>query len=151
MILKTKKGFTLIEVIITIAVASILLGAAVSFFVFMNRLNNDQKDFVFAQDTVRTVSRIIENDIRKSNQVANDQVIGSDALGIETDPYVIKLLSSEVEYYLKDNIIYRNGAFLLDNVEKFIIMKSGNKVTYIIESNVKERMIEYEQEIYLRP
>lgn len=145
---KHKKGFTLVELVIVIAVFAILSGAVSSFFIFTSRINQDQTDYVEAQDTVRTVATTVESDIRASTQAA-DAISGQ---GTVNDPYIIVQASgADVQYYNQDNVLYRNGAALLNHVNVFSLTLNDFLVTLSIESAFAERTIQYDQKVYLRP
>lgn len=144
---RNKQGFTLIELVITLAISTVVLSMIVTFVVVIARINNNQENYVQTQDTIRTIGQLIDQDIRGSTQ-QEDSVSGT---GTEEDPYVIKKSNTEqTAYYLNDNQLYRNGSFLLGNIVTFGISSDGTLVDIIIEGEYDGKVMTYEQKVYLR-
>lgn len=148
--IKNKKGMTLVEVVIALAVATVLVATISGVFLFINSVNNNQKSYIQAQDTIRTAALVVEKDIRSSSQYIS---VEFDAL---TNTYEIMDNTSNTviaEYRLQGETLYRNGSVLIDNVTSFTIsqeLTSGERIRISISSSHSGKEMTYEQTIYLR-
>ncbi len=160
--MNNKKGFTLIEVVIAMFVTTILLAAVYFMFVRVFEMNLDQSQYIEAQDTLRTVSQIVESDVRRSTQFMEVE----ESSGVVTLKFlvnkkgVLEPLKDDagnqvkMTYELKDEVLYRNSQRLMDRVNEFELTKvdspEGDYLNLIIISETKTREVRHEKKIYLR-
>ena len=110
---------TLIEVIVTIAISSILLFSLFSFFAFGNNTNNKSNSQYQVQSDVRLVSDYIQRQVRYATNV---EIISNDTFENETS-------SGAIEEY---DYIY----FETNNTEKRMVhdrFKDGERTTIRLE------------------
>ena len=152
-----KKGFTLIELIIVMAVFAILASMAVSVFSFGLKSNQKNQEQQESTSTLRLVSSIVEKDIRKSSQ--NLELIHDN-----NNPNCFKLLDlddsettdSEVsyDYCLQGDNLYRNQVFLIDKIKAFemheITDETSSELIGITIKIKDQGGEDYDQEIYFR-
>ncbi|NLW14705.1 MAG: prepilin-type N-terminal cleavage/methylation domain-containing protein [Erysipelothrix sp.] len=147
--MENKKGFTLVEVIVAVFISTILIAAVYFMFVRVYLENESQNEFVKMQDTLRSISQIVETDIRKSSQYIDIDVAGDIYTIIEKDHENGSTLK-ETPYELVDNVLYRNAVFLMDKVESFKIIEKEYYLEVEIKSESKGREIKHDKKIYLR-
>jgi prepilin-type N-terminal cleavage/methylation domain-containing protein len=107
--LKTKynsKGFTLIELVIVIAIVSIILVAAVSAFAFGPGSFSNQFQSLSNQYKVRTVVRTVSREARHLD--ASEIKITYDGLHI-----------GDNVYFFEDGVIYKNNILFFDGIKIF--------------------------------
>lgn len=155
--MKNNKGFTLIELIVVMAVFTIISAMTLTIFSFGVKSNQKNQDLQESTTSLRLVSRILEKDIRKSSQ---SLVLITD----QAKPNCFKLKdikdSEETDeevsfkYCLKEDVLYRNDAFLIDKISSFEMqeIKDPSKETFIgVEIIIKNQEgDDYDQEIYFR-
>lgn len=142
--MKNKRGFTLIEMIIALAVVTLVLGGLITVFRVIMKSNQTEQNYISAQDTLRTVSIHLEKEIRTSSQ--NIEI---SSLNNCTD--IKDLTSNELKTYcLISDGIYFNNTLLINNVKSFDLIKVDNAIELKLESNFQEDVIVYEKTIYLR-
>lgn len=161
-----KKGFTLVEVLIAMFVTSILLAAVYFLFVRVFTMNSQQTQFIEAQDTLRTVSYIVEKDVRKSTQHLKVNKIGNDTHLIFLDRHGNELKDDkgnlvEIIYTLENDQLKRNGKNILDRVDDFTLEMNHDfedddnnpvdEYVYIkLLSKTSKREVTHDKKIYLR-
>ncbi|WP_026475849.1 PilW family protein [Alkaliphilus transvaalensis] len=135
--IKNNKGITLVELIVALAISSIIIGLIFSTLVFGSRSFNVQADQIDNLSSVRNAMDLITREIRKAESVdINNNVL-------TLDEYV---------YKLENNSITKNGQVIISNIEKFEIVRSNNRID--IEISSPERSIgsktQITSTIYLR-
>jgi len=123
---KSKKGITLIEVIITIGILGIVLTAIFSFMI--NGLNTfgigtDRAD---SQFDVRMISDFVLKDVRNANEIYTSEPANSD------EYYRIYLDDNIVKYYHPDGTTFNKSQNNINNIN-FTIQKNTNKYILIFE------------------
>lgn len=101
--LRNKKGFTLIELIITITILLIVLGLVTSLVTFFTRFYSDENSQLSRQENLRLLALQIEKDIRQSDQVVTE-ASGCYFIG-STSP--IKYCKVGTDVTRNDNVIAR--------------------------------------------
>jgi len=109
---KNKKGFTLIELIIVIALIAIISAGMVGIVVFSTDFFASEDSDIIRQENVRIVTINFEKDVRKSNQ---------EVLEINGCINV-----NSIDYCLSDNAIYRDGIKLAGYISLFDIDIDGD-------------------------
>ncbi len=137
---KNIKGFTLIELIIVIALITIISAGVVGIVVFSTDFFKSENSDIIRQENVRIVTVNFEKDIRKSNQ----EVIQADGC----------VNVNAVEYCLTNNIIYRDGLQLAKNISLFEIDIAGDgsflDLLVVSTPNDEGSEVSAETRIYLR-
>lgn len=122
--LKSKKGLTVIEVLVTVLIAAIIFGMVASIVGFFSRFFTDESQHVNRQENMRILMLQLERDIRMSNQSVD--VSGSPC-------YVIGAVdgTTAVHTYCfisASNAVERDGIVLALNVQTFsLLLPSGSR------------------------
>ena len=150
--MKVKKGFTLVEVIIAMFITTVLISAVYFMFIRVFQMNREQDQFIQMQDSLRTVSIIVEKDIRKSTQNVDIKKEGNTTTLQYLDDTGQKLEGSEniFTYKLENNRLYRNGNFLMENLEEFELTNHNFYVNLELKSKTGKREVSHDKKIYLR-
>ena len=150
--MKVKKGFTLVEVIIAMFITTVLISAVYFMFIRVFQMNREQDQFIQMQDSLRTVSIIVEKDIRKSTQNVDIKKEGNTTTLQYLDDTGQKLEGSEniFTYKLENNKLYRNGNFLMENLEEFELTNHNYYVNLELKSKTGKREVSHDKKIYLR-
>ncbi len=150
--MKVKKGFTLVEVIIAMFITTVLISAVYFMFIRVFQMNREQDQFIQMQDSLRTVSIIVEKDIRKSTQNVDIKKEGNTTTLQYLDDTGQKLEGSEniFTYKLENNRLYRNGNFLMENLEEFELTNHNYYVNLELKSKTGKREVSHDKKIYLR-
>lgn len=146
--MQDNKGFTLIELVIVIAVLSIVSLMTVSIFSFGIKSNNKNNEIKENTESVRLLFSIIEKDIRISSQNLSLEECNqaSDTCFLLKDSNVE---NGDFEYHLKDDGFYRNKVFIIDRIKLFEIQKlEDEKGIKIIIEDAGEK--NYDQVYYFR-
>lgn len=141
--LKNKRGFTLIEVLVVLLITSILLG--VIYMVFNQSVSTFTKEEsrVENQQSLRQAALVIEKDIRES-----DQQKGS--LFLEADGCYRFAFH---KYCLVGNSLMRDGSALASNVAQFTMSESASLELLIKLESVPDRyqqVVTIETQVTLR-
>lgn len=75
-----KRGFTLIELIIVMAVAAIIMVGALNVFIATTKMQAKEQSYAQAQSSVRLITTQLSKDIRMSSQTLSLQQIRTIAL-----------------------------------------------------------------------
>ena len=111
-ILYSKKGFTLLELVVVIIILGIIMGGVISAFAFGLNFFTDENSSVDRQENLRFVAVSFEKDLRKSTS-QTVTVIGSCAS------------FDSIQYCLVGNTIEKNGNVIAENVDEMTIMQGG--------------------------
>lgn len=143
--LKNKKGLTLLEVIITIAIVSIIIPVAFSVLGFGNKTFNSGISRRDIQQNVRNISTVLNDEIRFAEK---DIKIMKDTTNIDSDAICIVLDENGIRKYedgkqkfqlgsteeIDFNITYSASG---DTLEYTIVGDPEGKNKYSIKSSVK--------------
>lgn len=120
---KNKKGFTLVEIIISIAIGSIVLMIAGSMFVSSFKFLFSTTDTDLDKRAVDSLIDVVRSDVEHSYDVRL----------VKADSDMAKELTTENgwhSYYVKENVLYRDNEKLLDNSyynkKNFELYANGN-------------------------
>lgn len=139
-----KKGFTLVELIIAMAVSAIVLLGVVQLFSSIIKMSSTQDDYVKAQDAIRTVGVQVESDIRGSSQSMNVALLNGCTVLTDT------VTNQKVQYCLNGKVLKRNGSVVIEGVKEFSVTQNLKQMTIKIVGAYQERVINYEKILYLR-
>ena len=115
-----KKGFTVLELMVGLAIFSLISLMTLSIFSLGIKSNNLQRSQQEGNDSMRLVFNSIEKDIRESSQLVK---ISFD----ENTYYLTDLLNGTINSYsLENEILYKNGKYLIDQIKSFDIESLGN-------------------------
>lgn len=138
------KGFTLIELVVALAISTIILGVIFVVFSSIMKTYTNEKNRILLQDANRIVSLTIEGDIRKSSQSISIVEDGACFQIVDT------IMGSSTTYCIEENTVSRDGVFLSDNIQDVNLVLNGNAVTLDIIVFSAEETLNYEKTIYLR-
>ncbi|MEA5018232.1 MAG: type II secretion system protein [Erysipelotrichaceae bacterium] len=135
-----RKGFTLIELVIVIALIGIISAAMVTVVRFTSQFFKSEDSKIARQENVRIVAVNFEKDIRKSHQT----------LSIDGGC----VITNDQEYCLVDDKIYRNNIRIASQIADFQVTIADD-LTYLdlaIISTPDERgdIVIAQTRIYLR-
>ena len=123
---KEKNGFTLIELIVTLAILTIVMSVVVSMFSFITSTNQSTKDNFNAQSTAENIIGMIKAELQYSSSVSlrNNYDPG---VGLDGENYI----------YLKNNIIYQK---IGKSPEKSISPTSLNDISCVLSLTISGPM-----------
>ena len=111
-----KKGFTLIELIIVIAIISIISLGVMNIVLFLTRFFSNEDADITRQNNVRIVVVNFEKDVRKSDQQVS---VIDDCVNVNS-----------ISYCLINQAIYRDSLMIADNIGVFdVVLATDN--TYL--------------------
>lgn len=139
-----KRGFTLVELLVAMAVSAIVFLGVISMFSSILNADKNLDNYVQAQDAHRIVSITVEKDIRSSSQNISLSITGTCT--------AIKDLNTDevIEYCLSGNDLSRNGSLLSGNIGMFSLTKENEMINLLIETELKREVIQHEKTIHLR-
>lgn len=127
-----KKGFTLIELIATMAVVGILLSAVFSLFSSTNSILISADTDNELQDESRTIVRLIEDDIKFGTKIKLDEV--------EATP---NLEGKKISFERENEEFYYKVKDATKEFQKVKIGSTGEAVLSTISKNVEEFKVRY--------
>lgn len=129
---RSHKGFTLIELIVAMAVFAILGSVLVTIFVSAVSYFSNERSQLFNQASISEISAAIEADTRKASQAT----IASNCL-------VLTIASGNKTYCLDttNHVYTRNSAQIGDNIASVSYAISLNKLTLTITTTNDQRGI----------
>ncbi len=136
--INNKKGVTLIELIIVIAILSIVIIMGYSVYFFGIKNFTTQTSSLNNQSNVRYAVSLISKEIRKAHTVETS----SNELEID----------GTVKYKLENNAIMEYGNELVIDIASFKVEKVGNRVILEITSipNQNGNAVTFSSKIYIR-
>lgn len=147
MILKDRKGFTLIELVVVVAVVVIVFGLVAGLVGFSTRFFRDENTQVMSQESLRLIALDFEKDIRRSNGFEK----------IDDNNFLVKEVSAGVDvmYTLTNDFrVLRNGALIGERVESFdpSIEDEGTSIllTIVSRPDGRGKVNQIEFRIYIR-
>ena len=119
---KQKKGLTLVEVIVTLAILSIVTGAIFSFFLFSNRTYGKGIDQYDVQSRIRIAADFVTSEVRYATKIT---ILNSIEQSKIDNP------SNEIDAYenylfIKDGTLYRLGKY----EQSSIVVCSGSSIDF---------------------
>jgi prepilin-type N-terminal cleavage/methylation domain-containing protein len=147
--LRSKKGFTLIEVLLTVLIIAIVFGMVASIVGFFSRFYTDENQYIDRQENMRILMLQIERDIRMSDQEVN--LSGSPCYIIGTGDS-----STPIHTYCFDvstQVVTRNGTVVANNVSVFTFSLSSDRALNIdikMVPDLRGKQLEAVYTIFLR-
>lgn len=141
--MKNKKGFTLVELVIVIALISIVSLMTASIFSFGIKSNERNQSLQESTESARLVLQILDKDIRSSSQKL--ELISEDTCFTLKDTLDE---SKTIKYCLKNEEVYRNNNFIIDKIIEF-------RIESIIDKGIEVYLVDnegntYDQKFYFR-
>lgn len=135
---KKKNAFTLIELVITLAIVALITGAAVSAFVFGPKSFGTQVNWLSNQYRVRDLTRSISKEVRTVDKV--DIKVKATSLKI-----------GENTYSFSNETVYRNGKVFSTEIMEFTYSLDDDLFTLTASSTDKRgKPVSMTVEIYIR-
>ena len=116
-----RAGFTLLELVIALAIMTVIVGACMSAFAFGPRSFTNQVNSLANQYRVRDVTRNVSRDARRTD--LEDITVGAG--------YIVL---GEITYTYSDESVYRNGTEITGGIKVFDYSLDGNRLTVEVES-----------------
>lgn len=155
--MKNNKGFTLVEVLIAMLITGIIFTSVYFLFIKVFTMNKEQNDFIQMQDAMRNVAHIVEKDIRKSTQNIEFVEAGNEIKIYYLDYSLNRMLDDtgneiKITYKLSDDVLYRNGNYLMNNLDNFELTYEEVRLYVELKLNSKtdKREVKHDKKIYLR-
>lgn len=127
--MNNRSGFTLIELIIVLAVSSILIVPIGMFLMSSAKNNTNEQERVESLSNVRASAQIVEVEIRESNQsIEVEQLDGCILIHDKNANKEQYLLS---KYCVINETLYRNDVVLVDKIAVFDI-KADSDESYLV-------------------
>lgn len=146
---RNKKGFTLLEVVITLMIITIVFATLASIVSFFSRFNRDENSALNNQESMRLLVIQLEKDIRMSDQTFNADTslncdtIGSDDVNARQTTYCFNEI---------DQVVTRNGNVIANEIFSFDLVDAGSAIDVNIESieDTRGNKVDISTTIYLR-
>ncbi len=106
--MKNKKGFTLLEIVVTFTILVLLLGVVASATVLTQQFSTGEHSRVELQNEVRIALAWIDSDVRSSNQLA-----------VPDSTCFILIGSENIRYCLVGDELTRNDQPIAENLTSF--------------------------------
>jgi prepilin-type N-terminal cleavage/methylation domain-containing protein len=143
-----RRGFTLVEVMVTVLIVAIVFGMVSSIVGFFSRFYNAENTQLNNQSNVRVLLLNLEQDIRRSNQEIDFSgscyIIGTDASAQQTT-YC---------YDSAQNRVTRNGVVVANFIDRFILTSNLTGSLIVVDvatiPDSRGQIFETEYTIYLR-
>lgn len=142
MIKKHNEGFTLVELLVTIVIASIVTMAATTVLLLGMRLNNSSASTAQRQNTVRIFMSVVE-------RMAAEGAIGEPETEASGSWRLMDPAGENTLFFYDSNTytIYTGGAPLMEGVEESTVSKSENQLLTVV---IKTEDGEYKTSAYCR-
>ncbi len=145
----SKKGFTLIEVIVIMMIVTIVFATLASIVSFFSRFNRDENSALNNQESMRLLVIQLEKDIRMSDQTFNaDSSLNCDTIGTDDEN------ARQTIYCFNeiDQIVTRNGNVIAEEIFNFDLEEVGSAIDVNIESieDTRGNKVDISTTIYLR-
>ena len=143
---KSNHGFTLVELVVTMAVASVVMLAATTTLLSYIRINKQGTDIAIRQNTVQIVTSVI-SDLAAEATVKSPVQSGSEW----TLPCIAEGGTEDILFEYKNSTIFVRGTEFLTNVSQANIELKPDgllKIAFTIKENEKE--IPYKISVYCR-
>ena len=130
MMLRKNDGFTLVELIITIAIGSLITLAATTTLLLGLRINAKNTETIIRQNTtnmlVQVLDRVCNIDVPENADAPNYITVTADS----TNETIISISCNDSELTFKDNQISLNGVVFMEDVASFNIKNTeeGSKL-----------------------
>jgi prepilin-type N-terminal cleavage/methylation domain-containing protein len=121
--MKNKKGFTLIELIIVLAVTTLLLGTVITILLQSIDFYKTDETKSLNQASLNLVSTRLDVSLRKATNVYND-----------SDGCHIVYTTSEDVFNLSSNSFTVNGAVLTDRIADFTCTNDSDVITVFVRT-----------------
>ena len=127
--MNNRSGFTLIELIIVLAVSSILIVPLGMLLMSSAKNNTNEQERVESLSNVRASAQIVEVEIRESNQSIEIEQLGGCILIRDKNANKEQYLLSK--YCVINETLYRNDVVLVDKIAVFDI-KADSDESYLV-------------------
>jgi prepilin-type N-terminal cleavage/methylation domain-containing protein len=118
--IRKNKGVTLIELIISLAILSILISLTFSTLLFSSKSFDSQAGSIENLSNVRNAISYITREIRKSDSIdVTDNILTLNGMDI---------------YKSENNTITKNGNIVISKIHQFSIVKTGSEIDIEIVS-----------------
>jgi len=139
--IKNRKGFTLVELMIVLALLGVVIMIGFSVFSFGFKNFNAQADNIDNQSKVRHAISDISKEIRKADPTKKITIVGG----------IVNIDEGRVIYELQGSNLLKNKNELVPEIEEFNPSIVGDKVTLEITSQAKRgHEFTLTSEIYVR-
>ena len=119
--MKNKKGFTLIEIVVTLTILVLLLGVVAGATILTQRFSTGEHSRVQLQNEVRIALAWIDSDVRSSNQIA-----------VNDDTCFVLISGENVRYCLVGDQLTRNDRPIAENLVNFAYTIDTSSSTLVV-------------------
>jgi prepilin-type N-terminal cleavage/methylation domain-containing protein len=143
--IREKKGFTLIEIMVTIIILTIVFGMLATLVSFFARFYRDENSQLDRQENMRLLLVLLEKDVRMSNQSVD---FSGTCYVIGTDDQV----ASQVEYCVSGEQVVREGVVVAREIDTFELISTNDFIDVNIQAipDSRGKVLEVSSRIFLR-
>ena len=139
-----KQGFTLVELMIAMTMASILAGGLFSFFISMQRHYQKEQARIEEMQSLRLVGHIIDTQIRRSSQSLEMDKMGSCTILKDVDATASNRSELTNLYCLNDTDLTINGATHINHIQSFTIRAEYDAIDGLKPRRIKRLIFSIE-------
>ena len=149
MMLRKNEGFTLVELIITIAIGSLITLAATTTLLLGLRINAQNTDTIIRQNTTNMLVQVLD---RVANVDAQESSEGNviQITTVENTSQISVIQNSSTSIKFENNSIFLNGVVFMEDVASFnIIQNEANTKLLTVQLTTTDGN-SYEASVYCR-
>lgn len=147
MMLRKIDGFTLVELIITIAIGSLITLAATTTLLLGLRINAQNTDTIIRQNTTNMLVQVLDRVANADTQNSSEEI---NVIATRDAKQISSICRANTSIKFENNSIFLNGVVFMEDVASFNIIedKSSNKLLTVQLTTTDGNS--YEASVYCR-